>query len=46
VGAARTRLARAGVDAVVGTDTVERACSTVSAAPAVAEALAASGRSP
>ena len=45
VGNARTRLARAGVDAVVGTDTVERACSTVSAAPAVAEALAAPGRS-
>jgi ribose-phosphate pyrophosphokinase len=36
---ARTRLARAGVDDVVATDTVERPCSAVSAAPAVAEAL-------
>lgn len=36
---ARTRLARAGVDAIHATDTVERACSTVSAAPAVADAL-------
>jgi ribose-phosphate pyrophosphokinase len=38
-GSARTRLARAGVAAVHATDTVERPCSTVSAAPAVAEAL-------
>jgi ribose-phosphate pyrophosphokinase len=36
---ARTRLARAGVEAVVGTDTVERAVSAVSAAPVVAEVL-------
>jgi ribose-phosphate pyrophosphokinase len=36
---ARTRLARAGVTAVHATDTVERPCSTVSAAPVVAEAL-------
>jgi ribose-phosphate pyrophosphokinase len=39
VGNARTRLARAGVDAVYGTDTIERAESRVSAAPAIAEAL-------
>ena len=38
-GNARTRLARAGVDAVHATDTLERPCSSVSAAPAVAEAL-------
>jgi ribose-phosphate pyrophosphokinase len=38
-GSARTRLARAGVTAVHATDTVERPCSTVSAAPAVAGAL-------
>jgi ribose-phosphate pyrophosphokinase len=38
-GTARTRLARAGVEAVYGTDTVERAESTVSVAPAVANAL-------
>jgi ribose-phosphate pyrophosphokinase len=38
-GTARTRLARAGVDAVHATDTVERTCSTVSAAPVVADAL-------
>jgi ribose-phosphate pyrophosphokinase len=38
-GMARTRLARAGVEAVYGTDTIERAESTVSAAPAVANAL-------
>ncbi len=37
---ARTRLARAGVTAVHATDTLERPCSTVSAAPVVAEALA------
>jgi ribose-phosphate pyrophosphokinase len=36
---ARTRLARAGVDAVHATDTIERACSTASAAPVVADAL-------
>lgn len=36
---ARSRLARAGVDAVYGTDTLERAVSAVSAAPAVAEQL-------
>ena len=36
---ARLRLARAGVEAVVGTDTVERAESVVSAASSVAEAL-------
>jgi ribose-phosphate pyrophosphokinase len=39
VGSARTRLARAGVERVVGTDTVEREVSDVSAAPVVAEAL-------
>lgn len=38
-GTARIRLARAGVDAVYGTDTIERAESTVSVAPAVAEVL-------
>jgi ribose-phosphate pyrophosphokinase len=38
-GGARTRLARAGVAAVVGTDTVERAESAVSVAPAIAERL-------
>ena len=38
-GTARTRLARAGVEAVYGTDTIERAESAVSAAPAVADAL-------
>jgi ribose-phosphate pyrophosphokinase len=36
---ARTRLADAGVDAVYGTDTIERAVSEVSVAPAIAEAL-------
>ena len=36
---ARTKLANAGVDAVYGTDTVERAVSAVSAAPAIAERL-------
>jgi ribose-phosphate pyrophosphokinase len=36
---ARTKLARAGVAAVYGTDTVERPASEVSAAPAVAEYL-------
>ncbi|MEZ3116100.1 ribose-phosphate diphosphokinase [Halobaculum sp. MBLA0147] len=39
VGNARSRLAAAGVDRVVGTDTVERPASTVSAAPAVANVL-------
>jgi ribose-phosphate pyrophosphokinase len=36
---ARTKLANAGVDAVYGTDTIERAVSAVSAAPAIAERL-------
>jgi ribose-phosphate pyrophosphokinase len=36
---ARTRLARAGVDAIYGTDTIERAETAVSAAPAIADAL-------
>ena len=36
---ARTKLANAGVDAVYGTDTLERAVSAVSVAPAVAERL-------
>jgi len=36
---ARTRLADAGVDAVYGTDTVERAVSEVSVAPVLAHAL-------
>ena len=36
---ARTKLATAGVDAVYGTDTIERAVSAVSAAPAIAEEL-------
>ncbi len=39
VGGARLKLARAGVEAVYGTDTVERDVSAVSVAPAVAEAL-------
>jgi ribose-phosphate pyrophosphokinase len=34
-----TKLARAGVEAVYGTDTIERSVSAVSAAPAVADAL-------
>jgi len=38
-GEARSRLARAGVDRVVATDTIERPSSVVSAAPAVAAAL-------
>jgi ribose-phosphate pyrophosphokinase len=38
-GTARTRLARAGVEAAYGTDTIERAESAVSAAPAIADAL-------
>ncbi|MFB6352864.1 MAG: ribose-phosphate diphosphokinase [Halobacteriales archaeon] len=36
---ARVRLARAGVEAVFGTDTVERSASAVSVAPTVADAL-------
>jgi len=36
---ARTKLANAGADAVYGTDTVERAVSEVSAAPAIADVL-------
>ncbi|NIB98029.1 ribose-phosphate diphosphokinase [Halobacterium sp. R2-5] len=38
-GNARLKLANAGVEAVYGTDTIERAVSTVSAAPAIADAL-------
>lgn len=38
-GDARTRLARAGVDAVYGTDTIEREVSTVTVAPALAAHL-------
>ena len=36
---ARTKLATAGVEAVYGTDTIERAVSAVSAAPAIADSL-------
>ncbi|MEF8778775.1 MAG: ribose-phosphate diphosphokinase [Natronomonas sp.] len=36
---ARTKLARAGVETVYGTDTIERAVSAVSVAPAIAERL-------
>ncbi|GAB3689602.1 ribose-phosphate pyrophosphokinase [Salinarchaeum chitinilyticum] len=36
---ARSKLARAGVEAIVATDTIERTVSTVSAAPAIAEEL-------
>ena len=36
---ARTKLARAGVEAVYGTDTIERAVTAVSVAPAIADAL-------
>ncbi len=36
---ARARLARAGVEAIYGTDTIERAESVVSAAPVIANAL-------
>ncbi|SIR55557.1 ribose-phosphate pyrophosphokinase [Haladaptatus litoreus] len=36
---ARTKLAKAGVEAVYGTDTIERAVSQVSVAPAIADAL-------
>jgi ribose-phosphate pyrophosphokinase len=39
VGNARTKLANAGVEAIYGTDTIERAVSTVTVAPAVADAL-------
>ena len=38
-GGARTKLANAGVDAIYGTDTVERAVSAVTVAPALAERL-------
>jgi ribose-phosphate pyrophosphokinase len=38
-GSARTKLAAAGVDRVIGTDTIERAVSTVSVAPVVADVL-------
>lgn len=38
-GDARSKLARAGVEAIYGTDTLERSVSVVSAAPAIAEAL-------
>lgn len=38
------RLHQAGVDTIIGTDTVERTVSTVSAAPAIAEALRNSDR--
>ena len=36
---ARTKLANAGAEAVYGTDTIERAVSAVSAAPAIAASL-------
>ncbi|MFB6299411.1 MAG: ribose-phosphate diphosphokinase [Halobacteriales archaeon] len=36
---ARIKLARAGVEAIYGTDTIERAVSSVSVAPAIADAL-------
>ncbi|WP_418281767.1 ribose-phosphate diphosphokinase [Halorubrum sp. DTA98] len=36
---ATTKLRAAGVDRIVGTDTIERGCSVVSAAPAIADAL-------
>lgn len=36
---AQTKLANAGVEAVYGTDTIERSVSTVSVAPAIADAL-------
>jgi ribose-phosphate pyrophosphokinase len=39
VGNARATLARAGVDRLVGTDTIERPVSDVSVAPAIADAL-------
>lgn len=40
VGNARVKLAAAGIDRVIGTDTVERPASTVSVAPHVADTLA------
>jgi len=39
VGNATTRLRAAGVDRIVGTDTVERGCSVVTVAPVVADVL-------
>ncbi|WP_338730115.1 ribose-phosphate diphosphokinase [Haladaptatus sp. DJG-WS-42] len=36
---AQTKLARVGVEAIYGTDTIERAVSSVTVAPAIAEAL-------
>lgn len=39
VGAARTRIRQAGVNQIVGTDTIERTVSTVSAASVIAEVL-------
>lgn len=39
VGNARLTLARAGVDRIIGTDTVERSVSAVSVAPSIADAL-------
>jgi ribose-phosphate pyrophosphokinase len=39
VGSAQSKLANAGVEAVYGTDTIERAASEVSIAPVVADAL-------
>jgi ribose-phosphate pyrophosphokinase len=39
VGNAQTKLANAGVEAVLGTDTIERAVSRTSVAPAIAEVL-------
>jgi len=38
-GNARTKLTRAGVEAIYGTDSLERVVSTVSAAPAIADTL-------
>ena len=38
-GPARTRLANAGVEAIIGTDTIERQSSVVSAAPVIASEL-------
>ena len=34
-----TKLRAAGVDRIVGSDTIERGCSVVSAAPVLADAL-------
>lgn len=39
VGDARIKLARAGVEAIFGTDTIERAVSSVSVAPSIADVL-------